>query len=558
MEMNGAKLIVKLLERQGTEVIWGIPGGATLPLYDALYGSSIRHILTRHEQGAGFMAQGMARTTGRAAVCTATSGPGSTNLITALADANLDSVPIVAITGQVPTSLMGTDAFQEVDTYGLTLPVTKHNFLVREAEDLLIAIPEAFKIAESGRPGPVVIDVPKDVQTRTIRFDRWPAPGVPEPTGGQDDQVIARMAEMIHQAEKPILYVGGGVVAAGAADLLRRTAGKNDIPVVSTLMGLGAMAHDDPLFLGMLGMHGTPLANQAMSRADLVIALGIRFDDRATGKLEAFCKDAAIIHVDVDASEIGKLKRASLGICGNLDTVLSQLLPLVQTAARKEWHAQLAAMKAAIPAMSDGYQDPCHPAAIIRRIASLVPEDTIVATDVGQHQMWTAQAYPVKHPRSLLMSGGLGTMGFGMPVAIGAAVANPGRKVVCITGDGSFLMNLQELATLAEHDLNVTIVLMDNGHLGLVRQQQELFYGNHVFASKFNRSPDFAAIARGFGIRSWDAGINGENRSAMAQALAFMGPSLVVVPIDGHINVYPMVPPGASNLEMIQEEVQHV
>ncbi len=552
MEMNGAQLIVKLLERQGIKIIWGIPGGATLPLYDALYQSPIRHILTRHEQGAGFMAQGMARTTGHAAVCTATSGPGATNLITALADAHLDSVPMVAITGQVPTALMGTDAFQEVDTYGLTLPVTKHNFLVKAAADLLTVIPEAFRIAESGRPGPVVVDVPKDVQTQKVRFGQWPEPGVPGPVRWRDNGDLERMAEMIRQSKRPMFYVGGGVVASGGADLLRWAAQKNGIPVVSTLMGLGAMAYDDPLFLGMLGMHGTPVANLAMARADLIIALGIRFDDRATGKMEAFCADAAVIHVDVDESEIGKIRNASLGVCGDAATVLAKILPRMDTVTREGWHGEIESLNAPAPAAVE-IKNPFHPSGIIRYIGNQAPEDAIVATDVGQHQMWTAQAYPVRHPRSLLMSGGLGTMGFGVPVAMGAAFANPHKKIVCITGDGSFLMNLQELATLAEHELNVTIVLMDNGYLGLVRQQQEMFYSNHVFASKFTRSPDFSAIAQGFGIRTWDAGINGSNRSAIDEALAFQGPSLVVVPIDGTTNVYPMVPPGASNLEMIQE-----
>lgn len=552
MEMNGAQLIVKLLERQGTKIIWGIPGGATLPLYDALYQSPIRHILTRHEQGAGFMAQGMARTTGHAAVCTVTSGPGATNLITALADAHLDSVPIVAITGQVATALMGTDAFQEVDTYGLTLPVTKHNFLVKTAADLLTVIPEAFRIAESGRPGPVVVDVPKDVQTQNVSFGQWPEPGAPEPVRWQDNGVLEQMAEMIRQSKRPMFYVGGGVVASGAADLLRGAAQKNGIPVVSTLMGLGAMAYDDPLFLGMLGMHGTPVANLSMARADLIIALGIRFDDRATGKLEAFCSDATVIHVDVDESEIGKIRNASLGVCGDAATVMAEILPRMDTLTRESWHGEIASLNAPA-ATAVEIKNPAHPSGIIRYIGNRAPEEAIVATDVGQHQMWTAQAYPVRHPRSILMSGGLGTMGFGLPVAMGAAFANPHKKIVCITGDGSFLMNLQELATLAEHELNLTIFLMDNGHLGLVRQQQEMFYDNHVFASKFTRSPNFATIAQGFGIRTWDAGINGSNRSAIDEALAFQGPSLVVVSIDGTTNVYPMVPPGASNLEMIQE-----
>ena len=552
MEMNGAQLIVKLLERQGTQIIWGIPGGATLPLYDALCESPIQHILTRHEQGAGFMAQGMARTTGQAAVCTATSGPGSTNLITALADAHLDSVPLVAITGQVSTTLIGTDAFQEVDTYGLTLPVTKHNFLVKDAHELLTVIPQAFEIAQSGRPGPVVIDVPKDIQTQKIAFDHWPEPGTAVPARCHDSGAVFKMAGMIRRSQKPVFYVGGGVAASGAAPLLRRVAKKNGIPVVSTLMGLGTMAYDDPLFLGMLGMHGTPVANRAMAMADLIIAFGIRFDDRATGKLAAFCREAGIIHVDVDESEIGKIRNASLGLCGDAAAVLSELEPLLDREDRGGWHGEIASIKANTEDMADKIADPLHPCGILRYIGNQAPADTITATDVGQHQMWTAQAYPVKQPRTLLMSGGLGTMGFGIPVAMGAAFANPERKIVCITGDGSFLMNIQELATLSENNLNLTIILMDNGHLGLVRQQQELLC-THVFASRFSRSPDFETIAKGFGIRTFNAGVNGADRGAIDEALAFKGPSLVVVPIDQTANVYPMVPPGASNLEMIQE-----
>jgi len=554
MELNGAQLIVKLLERQGIDIIFGIPGGTNLPIYDALYHSKIRHILTRHEQSAGFMAQGLARTNGQASVCMATSGPGATNLITALADAKLDSIPVVAITGQVPTSMIGTDAFQEVDTYGLTLPVTKHNFLVQRPEDLLTIIPEAFRIAESGRPGPVVIDVPKDVQTQAVRFDKWPEPGIAKDTGLEDTAIPATMARMIHHARKPLFYAGGGIIAADASDLLRKTARKNAIPVVSTLMGLGTMAYNDPLFLGMLGMHGTSEANKAMSRADLIIALGIRFDDRATGKIEEFCKDATIIHVDVDDSEIGKLKNASLGVCGDVAKILTELFPLVQAAERKAWHQEIFTMKNRDAISSEMINNPAHPANLIRYIGDQAPEDAIITTDVGQHQMWTAQVYPIKRPRSFVTSGGLGTMGFGLPTAMGAAFANPDKKVICISGDGSFLMNIQELATLAEHDLNVTILLMDNGHLGLVRQQQELFYENHVFASKFGFSPDFAAIARGFGIQAWDTKMNGSAKTAIDQALAFDGPALVHLSIDWDVNVYPMVPPGASNLEMIQEK----
>ena len=551
MKLNGARILIKLLERQGIDTICGIPGGANLPIYDALYHSSIRHILARHEQGAGFMAQGMARTTGRSAVCMATSGPGATNLITAIADAKLDSIPVIFITGQVPSSFIGTDAFQEVDTYGLTIPITKHNFLVQDARDLLEIIPEAFKIAESGRPGPVVIDIPKDVQTQTVRLETWPEPGMPECLPTCNAEICMQMAEMIHQARRPVLYIGGGVMASDASEGVTQIAHKNTIPVTTTLMGLGAIPHDDPLFLGMLGMHGNVYTNIIMAEADLIIALGIRFDDRATGKIEEFCKQAAIIHVDVDRSEIDKLKNATLGICGDVRTILDHLLPLINEDNRPDWQRRISALKHTHDCSREIENDMTHPAGIIQYVGSIAPEDAIITTDVGQHQMWTAQAYPFRRPRSFLTSGGLGTMGFGMPTAIGAALANPDKKIICISGDGSILMNIQELATMAEHGLNITTIIMNNGHLGLVRQQQELFYNNHIFASKFDVSPDFATIAKGFGIPAWDLGKTCNPSKTIQQALAHTGPALINAPVQHDINVYPMVPPGASNLEMI-------
>jgi len=551
MEFNGAQMIIHLLERQGIKILFGIPGGANLPIYEALYHSNLRHILARHEQGAGFIAQGMARSTGRVAVCMATSGPGATNLLTAIADAKLDSVPMVAITGQVPAPLIGTDAFQEVDTYGLTLPITKHNFLVQDTEELLEVIPEAFRIAQSGRPGPVVVDVPKDIQARTMDVQRWPDPAQAAPLPECDGSIISRMADMIHQAERPVFYIGGGVIAADAAEVLKQLARKNTIPVTSTLMGLGAVAHDDPLFLGMLGMHGNAQTNVIMARADLIIALRIRFDDRATGKIEEFCPGAAIIHVDVDPSEIDKLKNATLGVCGDVKEILTRLLPEIKNDERKAWQGDMAALKPSRAFACPESKDMNHPASIIRFIGDFVPEDTIITTDVGQHQMWTAQPYPFRHPMTFLTSGGLGTMGFGLPAAIGAALAHPDQKIVCISGDGSFLMNLQELATLAENRLNIAIVILNNGHLGLVRQQQELFYDNHIFASRFDTSPDFAAIARGFGVMAVDLAQANDPKRALAKALAQPGPCLIHAKVHSQLNVYPMVPPGASNLEMI-------
>ncbi len=550
MKRTGAQIITTLLERQGVTSIAGIPGGATLPLYDALIESKINHILTRHEQGAGFIAQGQARITGKAGVCLATSGPGATNLLTAIADARLDSIPMVAITGQVTLPMIGTDAFQEVDTYGLTLPITKHNFLVRSTEELLEVIPEAFSIAESGRPGPVCVDIPKDVQTAEIEFDAWPEPGQKIPPMQPEPSDIEALAAMLNKAERPILYVGGGITAAHCCSELQQLARQNNIPVACTLMGLGTIPADDPLFLGMLGMHGSRSTNYALQEADLLLAIGVRFDDRATGKLEEFCPDAAIAHVDIDRSEIGKLRATNLSVAADAGLVVRQLLPLTNRANRAEWLQRIAELKAMDPKMHR--HEDTHPLGIIERVSEIMGEGSVITTDVGQHQMWVAQHYPFRKPRTLLTSGGLGTMGFGLPTAIGAAMASPGKRVVCFSGDGSILMNIQELATLADLNLPVTVIIMNNHHLGLVRQQQELFYGNRINASRFETVPDFAALARTFGVRGTNLGSETDPKSALADALSGSGPCIVDMPIDHVRNVYPMVPPGAANYQTLE------
>ncbi|HPO13483.1 MAG TPA: biosynthetic-type acetolactate synthase large subunit [Candidatus Hydrogenedentes bacterium] len=557
MKRTGAQIITALLERQGIETVAGIPGGCNLPLYDALRDSPIHHVLARHEQGAGFIAQGMARATGKAAVCLATSGPGATNLLTAIADAKLDSVPIIAITGQVPASMIGTDAFQEVDTYGLTLPITKHNFIVRNIEELLEVVPEAFHIALSGRPGPVAIDVPKDMQTQTLDITEWPEPGKADAFPPCDPEAIRQLADRIHRAKKPVLYIGGGIIASGASEDLAAFARKNGIPVACTLSGLGAFPANDPLYLGMLGMHGAQYTNLLLDEADLILAFGVRFDDRATGRVVEFCKHADIIHVDIDPSEISKIKPANLAIVGDVGNVLRSVMPMLHDNERSEWRGRIMELKDRFPLRFPVPQDPLHPMNFLQQLSMRTEPGTIITTDVGQHQMWVAQAYPFQRPRTLLTSGGLGTMGFGLPAAIGAALARPGIRAVCVSGDGSILMNLQELATLAELNLDVTVFIMNNHHLGLVRQQQELFYGQRYFATQFGADPDFARIAEGFGLRAWDLGEETDPMETVARTLNQPGPCVINVPVHQTENVLPMVPPGKANREMIIGELTY-
>lgn len=562
---TGAQIIVELLARQGVEVVAGIPGGANLPIYDALAADwqqrrRIRHVLARHEQGAGFMAQGMARVSGRPGVALATSGPGAMNLLTAVADAKLDSIPMVCITGQVPSGCIGADAFQEVDTYGLTIPITKHNYLVRNVEELLQVIPEAFRIAASGRPGPVLIDVPKDVQTAICTVSRWPDPGQPQASRAADLQDVQRAAEHINAAQRPVLYLGGGVVAADACHLARALAERAGIPAAMTLMGLGALPARHPLALGMLGMHAARSTNLLLEEADLLIALGARFDDRATGKLAAFCPDAALVHVDIDPAELHKLRTAHVGIAADVRLTLEALLPRIAPRTRRAWRQRVEERKAQCGMCLPGEDDIRRPYGLIRAVAELAGPEAVVVTDVGKHQMWTAQAHPYLTPRRWLTSGGLGTMGFGLPTALGAALAAPHRKVICFSGDGSLQMNIQELATAAEQQLDVTVVVLDNHSLGLVRQQQQLFYSNPGFASEYTLQVDFPAVARAMGVRAWDLAEADNPHAVLAQALSAPGPALVRMPIGREENVFPMVPPGAANCDMLcdtQEEAPH-
>jgi acetolactate synthase I/II/III large subunit len=555
MKMTGAEITIHLLQRQGIRAIAGIPGGANLPLYDALSRNQrIHHVLARHEQGAGFIAQGMARVTGTPQVCFATSGPGVTNMLTAIADAKLDSIPLICITGQVPRGMIGTDAFQEVDTYGLSIPITKHNFLVRSATELCEVIPEAFRIAASGRPGPVLIDVPKDVQAECAEFDAWPEPGRPDPfpVFGADD--VRRAAELINSALRPVLCVGGGVIHSGATHAAIQLAEKASIPVAMTLMGLGTVSTEHPLSIGMLGMHAARYTNMIMDNCDVLIAAGVRFDDRATGDANQFCSQADIIHIDIDRSELHKIKKAHVGIVGDVRAVLEALVPGVEEKAGIEWLRNVSDLKAAHPLLPGRIGDMRNPYELIMQVGDLVDSDTIVATDVGQHQMWTAQAYPFRCPRQWLTSGGLGTMGFGVPAAIGASLARPNRRVVCFSGDGSLMMNIQELATAVQERANIKIILMNNNSLGLVRQQQDLFYGGRIYASKYKSRVNFVAIAEGFGMRAFDLAVSREPVETLARALNERGPCLIHAAINARAQVYPMVPPGAANRNMIGGE----
>jgi acetolactate synthase-1/2/3 large subunit len=556
MQRTGAQIIIDFLEQRGIRVVAGMPGGANLPLYDALSQSRLRHVLVRHEQAAGFIAQGMARVSGRAQVCFATSGPGATNLVTALADARMDSVPVVAITGQVPTALLGTDAFQEVDTVSIFKPVVKHAVMAKRVEELPGLLAQAFAVAESDRPGPVLLDVPKDVQQASLDAascnvpERSAPPAVVRPSAAQ----LERARLLLSAAERPILYVGGGVAQAGAHDALAALAVRQQIPVVCSLMGLGCFDPEHPLQLGMLGMHGAPYTNHLLREADLLLAVGVRFDDRATGKLSEFCPRARTVHVDIDAREIGKLRAVELGIRCDARAFFEAFLPLAAARTRPAWLARVRALRERHPMPgqqpSSTASPRCSAQSILRQLGRSLDPDTVITTDVGQHQMWVAQHLPIRRPRQLLTSGGLGSMGFGLPAAIGAALET-GSRVVCITGDGSFLLNIHELATLAELDLDVTILLFDNQHLGLVRQQQTLFYGRRICGARFERPSDFVAIARAFGVAAESWSPAGGSYTQLERALSRRGPQLIHVPLDAAEMVLPMVPPGAANHEML-------
>ncbi len=560
IQATGAQIIIKLLENQGIKTVAGIPGGSILPLYDELLKSSIEHILVRQEQAGGFFAQGMARTTGETAVCFATSGPGVMNLLTAIADARVDSIPLVAITGQVNSYLLGTDAFQEADTFGLSFPITKHSIFIHSPEELLTAIPLAFEIASSGRPGPVLIDVPRDVQTKLISFEDWPAPGKKVKKAVRfrtEGDILAKKIELsvdiISRSQRPVFYLGGGCNSPEASKEILSFLQQFPIPVVTSLMGLGAIPSAHPCFTGMVGMHGSRAANKAMYESDVVIACGVRFDDRATGLTKQFCPNAQIIHIDIDAAEVNKILSSAIGIIADVESVI----PLLRAACSEKkltlsdtarcWAEE-------VHNTASGYPEDITAAQVISRLpiiagkAGYKAEDLIIVTDVGQHQMWTAQYYPFAYPRQFLTSGSLGTMGFGLPTAIGAAYANPDKRVICITGDGSIQMNIQELATLSELNLNLTVLLFDNAALGMVRQQQEMLFNEAYSASIFKKAPDLCAVASAYGINSGDYEANGDFTIFPKSG---EGPNFVRICIDKTDNVYPFVPAGKKNIDSI-------
>ncbi|WP_129793068.1 acetolactate synthase 2 catalytic subunit [Sphingosinicella sp. CPCC 101087] len=550
--VSGARLVVEALEREGVRHVFGYPGGAIMPVYDALPGSSLMHILVRHEQAAALAADAYGRLTGKPGVCLATSGPGATNLVTGIANAFMDSVPLVAITGQVAAPLMGTDAFQEVDIFGITLPIVKHSYLIRRTEDIPLVFAEAFALAQSGRPGPVLIDLPKDVGQRKIQIDSNFPPPVVAGAADPDPRAIARANRLIAESQRPVLYFGGGIAIARAERALRDFAARTSIPSVATLKGLGGVPTDDANFLGMLGMHGTKAANTAIDGCDLLICVGARFDDRATGKLDTFAPNARVIHIDGDAAEIGKLRRPDIALPGDVGAILDRLT--AAPADIGEWRALNAERKALWQARYDAPGTGIYAPALLKQLSEAAGDDLVITCDVGQHQMWVAQHCRFTRPQAHLTSAGLGTMGYGLPAGIGALLAEPDSTVVTVSGDGSIMMNIHELATIRRYRLPLKIVLLDNSALGMVRQWQELFFDGNFSEVDLYDNPDFAEVARAFGIEAFTIDRREEVPAAIARLLATEGPILCHVRIDPRENVWPLVPPNSSNMQMMEKK----
>ncbi len=551
--ITGSEIIIKSLEEEGVDVVFGYPGGAVIPLYDKLFDSSLKHILVRHEQAAAHAADGYARATGKVGVVFATSGPGATNLVTGITNAAMDSIPMVVFTGQVPLSAIGRDTFQEADITGITLPIVKHSYLVRDVKELASTIRAAFHLAGTGRKGPVLIDLPKDIQIaeaefeypKELNFRGYTVPGEPKAAA------IYQAAKAIGIARKPVIYAGGGVISSDAASELFELAEKNQIPVTTTLMGKGSMPENHPLSLGMLGMHGTVYANYAISHSDLIIAVGARFSDRVTGKLDEFAPQAKIVHIDIDLAEIGKNVNADYPLHGDVKLVLRELLKRIETPQTKEWVEQVLTWKKDYPLTYQQGDDLIKPQYVIEQICELTNGGAIITTEVGQNQIWAAQYFKTAKPRCFLTSGGLGTMGYGFPAAVGAQTAFPDKLVVSISGDGSFQMNLQELATIVQSELPIKIAILNNGYLGMVRQWQEFFHDKRYSQTELIPVPDLVKLADAYGIKGCRIYSPEDVCPILKEAFEHPGPVLMDFVVAKDENVYPMVPPGAKLTNML-------
>ena len=550
MQLSGAQIVLECLKEQETKTVFGYPGGAVIPLYDALYDEMeyFDHFRTAHEQAAVHAADAYARTTGEVGVAFVTSGPGATNTVTGIATAYMDSVPIVVISGQVPSVLLGKDSFQEMDITGITLPITKHNFLVRDLEDLADTVRRAFDIARSGRPGPVLIDIPKDIFIKKTAFKSVVIPEREMVDTKPQTSEIEKAVELINSAEKPVIYAGGGVLIAEASEALKQFSKKGQIPVVNTLMGLSNYPRKSDLSLGLVGMHGFKEANLAVTKSDLVIAIGARFSDRVTGKVDAFAPKAKVIHLDVDVTEIGKNLNVDVSILGDLNTLLTSLTSKMETCDRKTWLSEIKSYE-----VEDKFDDEFVPEKILPLINKYASDNSIVATDVGQHQMWTAQYWPFAKPRTFVTSGGLGTMGFGLGAAIGAQVANPDRPVVLVTGDGSFRMNCNEMSTVSYYNIPILVVLFNNQTLGMVRQWQKLFQNKRYAETCIDQNVNYVKLAEAFGIKSFKVDTYDELEAALKNDAVFKEPVFIEVTIDKDHNVIPIVPPGMPIDELILE-----
>ena len=551
-KLTGAKIIMECLLEQDVDTIFGYPGGQIMPLYDALYDYTsdgrINHVLTSHEQGATHAADGYARSTGKVGVCFATSGPGATNTVTGIATANIDSSPLVVITGQVPISSLGKDSFQEVDIVGVTLPIVKHSFACRDVEDLAETVRLAFKIAKSGRPGPVLIDVPKDLLVTKASYKKEERVTV-DPAPPVEIEKIEKLAEYINNSEKPVIYAGGGVTISNASQELTQLAEKSQIPVATTLMCLGNFSRKSPLSLGMAGMHGEKDSNMAVHNCDLLITIGARFSDRVTGNPETFAKHAKVIHIDIDRSEVGKNIGVDYKVIGDVKCILKELVPLVSENQRKEWNKQVRSWKRT-------FDDPINfdPDMIFKTVNEKLGDDVIVATDVGQHQMWTAQKWPFTKPRKLITSGGLGTMGFGLGAAIGSQLANPDQRVILFTGDGSFRMNCNELMTVASQNLPIIVFVLKNNTLGMVRQWQKLFFNKRYSATDLSDVVDYKKLCEAFGLNGWEVDNENDLKKAIDEAVATKKGAVIACDIYIDENVWPIVPPGDSISNQVTEE----